>query len=285
MLSSTTRLNGSLAAAVNLRGVAARRIAALAITLLALAAPAHAGSTDLAVIDLPLSGGDVQRVWYRQPEQPVAALVLLTGGDGVLSIASDGTIRRDGNFLVRTRNEWIAHGFAVAIPDVPGDRSALNNYRLTKGYAEILHRIVEAVRGRTAAPIWLVGTSQGTNSAATGGATMTQGEIAGIVLTSSLTRAGGRFTDNVFAADLDRVTVPALIVSHRGDRCSFTPPSDAERIQHALSRSPKTEVILVDGGFPPRSNECEAYSEHGYLGIESKVVDLISDWIKAQGPK
>jgi len=242
----------------------------------------QAAPTDLAVIDLPLSGGDVQRIWYRQPEQPVAALVLLTGGDGVLSISSDGVIRRDGNFLVRTRADWIERGFAVAIPDVPGDRSTLMNSRLSGFYGEILRRIVELVRSRTAAPIWLVGTSQGTNAAANGAALMTRGEIAGAVLTSSLTQSGRRGSETVFGAKLDRITVPTLIVSHEGDRCLYTPPSDAERIRRALSNSPKTEVILVNGGFPPRSNECEAYSEHGYLGIETQVIDRIGDWIKAQ---
>jgi hypothetical protein len=246
---------------------------------------AHAASTDAVVIDLPLSGGDVQRVWYRQPEQPVAALVMFAGRGGVLSIQSDGGIRLDTNFLVRTRDQWIERGFAIAIPDVPGDRSTLENYRLTRSYAEILRRIVEAVRSRTASPIWLVGTSQGTNAAANGGATMTHGEIAGIVLTSSLTRPGKHATDTVFGAGLDRVTVPTLIVSNRGDRCAQTPPSDAESIQRLLTNARKTEVILVEGGLPPRASECEAFSEHGYFGIEAKVIDLISDWIKAQGPR
>ena len=257
----------------------------LAGALLGVVGIARAATTAGTVIDLPLSGGDVQRVWYGQPEQPVAALVMFAGGGGVLSIAADGGILQDGNFLVRTRAQWIERGFAIAIPDVPGDRSTLLNGRLNSGYAEILRRIVEAVRSRTAAPIWLVGTSQGTNAAANGGATMTQGEIAGVVLTSSLSRPSKHATETVFGAGLDRVTVPTLIVSNRGDRCGSTPPSDAERIQRALTNARKTEVILVEGGLPPRSNECEPFSEHGYFGIEAKVVDLIGDWIKAQGPR
>jgi hypothetical protein len=249
------------------------------------AANAQAAPTDVTVIDLPLSGGDVQRVWYRQPEQPVAVLVMLAGSGGVLSIDSGGGIRNEGNFLVRTRAQWIERGFAVAIPDVPGDRSTLVNSRLSRGYGEILRRIVAALRARTAAPIWLVGTSQGTNGAANGGALMTQGEIAGVVLTSSLTRPSRSTTETVFGADLARINVPTLIVSNEGDRCASTPPSDAERIRRALATSPKTEIILVSGGLPPRSNECEAFSEHGYYGIEIQVIDRIGDWIKAQGPR
>jgi pimeloyl-ACP methyl ester carboxylesterase len=257
-----------------------RCAALLAIGLIGTGAVQAAEPTDLTVIDLPLSGGDVQRIWYRQPAQPVAALVLLTGGDGVLSISSDGVIRRDGNFLVRTRAQWIEHGFAVAIPDVPGDRSTLMNGRLSRGYGEILRRIVELVRTRTSAPIWLVGTSQGTNAAANGAALMTQGEIAGVVLTSSVSRPSRQSSETVFAASLALISVPTLIVSHQGDRCVVTPPSDAAPIQRALTKAPKTEVMLFNGGFPPRSTECEAYAEHGYFGIESQVIDRISEWIK-----
>jgi hypothetical protein len=249
------------------------------------APPAAARDTPLpgsGVIDLPLSGDDVQRLWYRQPEQPVAALVLFTGGDGVLSIDGAGAIKIGGNFLVRTRDQWIARGFAVAIPDVPSDRSTLTGTRSSRSYGEIMRRIVEHVRTRTAAPIWLIGTSQGATAAANGAAHLTQGEIAGLVLTSSVSRPSRLVGETVLGAPLGLITVPTLVVSHRGDRCVVTPPDDAERIQHALTKAPKAEVMLFEGGSPPRSTECEAYSEHGYLGIETRVLDEIGAWIKAR---
>ena len=259
---------------------AARRLGGLVGALLALAGAAQAAAADVAVIDLKLSGGGVQRIWYRQPEHPVAAVVLFTGGDGVLSIDDAGTIRRDGNFLVRTREQWVAHGFAVAVPDAPGGTTLTS--RLSRTNQEILARIVEAVHARSGAPVWLVGTSRGTISAAGGAGRLTAGEIAGVVLTSSVTRPSRSSGETVFGADLERVSVPVLVVSHAGDRCAVTPASDAERIRRALPKSPKTEVMLFEGGLPPKSNECEAFAEHGYYGIEARVVDRISDWIKAQ---
>lgn len=246
--------------------------------------PAAARDTPLpgsGVIDLPLAGSDVQRLWYRQPEHPVAALVLLTGGDGVLQIDGAGAIKRDGNFLIRTRAQWIERGFAVAIPDVPSDRSTLMGARSSRSYGEILRRVVEHVRTRTTAPIWLIGTSQGSTAAAHGAAHFTHGEIAGLVLTSSVSRPSRLVGETALTADLDQITVPTLIVSHRGDRCAVTPPDDAERIHRALTKARKTEVMMVEGGSPPRSTECEAYSEHGFLGIETPVIDRIAAWIKA----
>ena len=138
------------------------------------------------------------------------------------SIDGSGAIRRDSNFLVRTREQWLAHGFAVAIPDGPGGSPW--GSRLSKGNLELVQRVVEAAHARSGAPVWLVGTSMGTISAAGGAGRLTAGEIAGVVLTSSVTRPNRGTGETVFGADLDRVTVPALVVSNKDDRCGVTPP-------------------------------------------------------------
>jgi hypothetical protein len=38
-------------------------------------------------------------------------------------------------------------------------------------------------------------------------------------------------------------------------------------------------LISVSGGDPPKSDPCEAFSTHGYLGREEPVVAAISAWI------
>jgi alpha-beta hydrolase superfamily lysophospholipase len=229
------------------------------------------------IVDLALPAGGVERLWYRQPERPAAVVVLFAGGDGVLALESSGRFARlGGNFLLRMRETWLRHGFAVAIPDQPTDGS-----RMGAGDPAVLRAVTAHVRTQTDAPIWLVGTSMGSVRAAWGAARLRADEIAGLVLTSSVSRPGGRLsTETVFSADLDRVVVPTLVVSHRGDRCFVTPPSDANEIRRALTRAPRTEVIMIEGGAPPQSDACEAYAEHGFLGIEVQVVDRIAAWIK-----
>jgi dienelactone hydrolase len=114
---------------------------------------------------------------------------------------------------------------------------------------------------------------------------MTKGEIAGVVLTSTLTRPGGKpeFKETVFAANLAAINVPVLILSHTGDQCNLTPPADDTNVKTALKSSPKVEVQMVSGGLPPISPACEAKAEHGFYGIEDQVVAQISGWIKANG--
>ncbi len=130
-------------------------------------------------------------------------------------------------------------------------------------------------------PVWLVGTSQGTNAAANGGGRLAHGEIAGAVLTSSITQPGNKpnLPATVFDNDLAAIDVPVLIVSHKDDACAMTPPSDAARIRSTLSHSPCSQGIDINGGLPPKSAAYEARSAHGYFGIEAETIQRIVEWM------
>lgn len=253
------------------------RMALAGALLLALVEPAAAQNV---VSDIPLAGGGSERVVFTSPANPAAILVMFSGGDGIVEIANSGTIyRSSGNFLLRTRQLWLAQGFAVEILGAPNNAS-LNGQRKTEAYADAVGRAVAFARTKAAAPVWLVGTSAGTTGAANGAAHLTN-RVAGLVLTSSVTRqnSGG---ETVFDTNLAAITVPVLIVANRRDSCIVTPPDDAAIIAAALSRSPRKEVVYVESDQTgPRSPPCEAMSPHGYLGIEATVVKRITDWIWA----
>jgi pimeloyl-ACP methyl ester carboxylesterase len=213
---------------------------------------------------------------------PRATLVLFSGGNGVLKIESGGKIDVSGNFLVRTRRQWVDNGFAVVIPDTISDHTqGLFGVRLTSTYADVVTKIVEFARAQPKVSVWLVGTSQGTNAAANAATVLTHGEIAGLVLTSTLTRPGPRpeLKENVFDANLKAIVVPTLIVANNDDKCNLTPPSDAAKLKGALTQAKTVDVVTVSGGAPPKSQPCDALSPHGFYGIETQVVDQISAWI------
>ena len=118
------------------------------------------------VTDLPLQDGGSQRVLYAAPANPRAALVMLPGGNGMVEIGNDGSIRRMGqNFLLRTLPLWQAHGFAVAVITPPNGMSLLG-HRHTAAYAATIGQAVDFVRSRANVPVWLIGTSQGSIEAA-----------------------------------------------------------------------------------------------------------------------
>jgi pimeloyl-ACP methyl ester carboxylesterase len=247
------------------------------------AVPTALGDNGPDVTDIPLVGGATQRVLRMQPTgTPRAALILFSGGDGVLKIEGNGTIGRPGNFLVRTRQQWVDKGFAVVIPDTTSDHpQGLFGVRLTSAYADEVSKVVELTRTQTKAPVWLVGTSQGTNAAANAATVLTHGEIAGLVLTSTLTRPGPRpeLKETVFDANLQAIVVPTLIVANNDDRCILTPPSDVPKLKAALTHAKVVAVVTVSGGAPPKSQPCDALSPHGFYGIEAQVVDEIATWI------
>jgi hypothetical protein len=231
-----------------------------------------------AVADIPLSAGSSERVLVIVPPRPRAIVILLPGGDGVVGIDAAGRVGHGGNFLVRTRELWAGQGFAVVVMDAPDGRSLIGERHLP-AYADAVARAIAYARGRVAAPVWLVGTSQGSIAAASAAARLGPRWVSGLVLTSSVSRLG-RSGETVFDADLGAIAVPVLVVADRGDTCAVSPPGDAARIVGALARSSRRQMLVVDSA-EIRSVACEAMSPHGYLGIEPAVVQRISDWIAA----
>lgn len=250
------------------------RLSRLAVAAFGLFGFAISASAQTVVADLPLAGGASERVLFAAP---AAILVMLPGGDGMVAIDSGGGMRHGGNFLVRTRALWLQRGVAVEILGPP-DGQSLFGKRHTPEYAEAIGRAIDFATSKARAPIWLVGTSQGSTAAANGAGRL-GGKAAGVVLTSSVTRRN-RSGETLFDNNLAAITVPALVVANRGDGCPASPPADAQRIADALTGAPKKEIVFFDSS-EIRSAPCQAMSPHGYLGIEPQVVGRVVGWIRA----
>jgi len=256
-------------------------LAALLLAALLPGPPARADDEEVRTI--PTRRGVTQAVLLlRTPGQPVASLILFAGGDGDLALTGAGIGQLQGNFLVRTRTRWVREGFPVAILDRPSDRkTGLWNFRTTPEHAADVKAAIAAVREITKAPVWLVGTSMGTLSAANAAARLTEGGPDGVVLTSSVTETSKLTYETVRHAGLGDIRVPTLVVHHKDDACRASPYSGAEPIVRALKQAPVKELMAFQGGSPPISAPCEAKAAHGYLGIEAQVVSAIGAWIRA----
>jgi class 3 adenylate cyclase len=102
-------------------------------------------------------------------------------------------------------------------------------------------------------------------------------------LASSVTRPG-RAGETLFDAEPGAIAVPVLVISNQSDTCAVSPPGDAPNVLAAVTHSPRKELVIVTSSqIAKRSDPCEGMSPHGYLGIESTVVQRISDWIRAAG--
>ena len=256
-----------------------RCLAGLALVL-ALAIPAGAADPDLHTIP-SRPGVSESFLLVRPPGSPVASVILLAGGDGVVALTPAGPSRLQGNFLLRTRQRFAREGLLVAVLDSPSDRTSLWNFRTTADHAADLRAAIAALREIAPVPVWLVGTSMGTLSAASAAARLKEGGPDGIVLTSSVSEISRMSGESIRHVALGDIRVPVLIVHHRHDTCRSSPYPWAADAPKALKQAPAKELLTYDGGSPPISEPCEAKSAHGYLGLEAQVVTDIAAWIRA----
>jgi hypothetical protein len=230
------------------------------------------------VRDLTVPGGSPQRVLYLRPKSSRGTIVMLPGGAGDVAIGDDGDLGRDKNFATRTRNLWLARGYAVVIPDALGGQN-MRGLRSSTDYAQVVKALVTFAHTEMPSPVFLLGTSQGSIAAVNGAAHLSNGALAGVVLTESVSRQS-KSGETVFDASPDRVTVPALIVANRATACRVAPAEDAPQIAAAMTNAPEVKILYVQGGVT-RSSDCGSESPHGYFGIENEVVNKIVSWLDA----
>jgi pimeloyl-ACP methyl ester carboxylesterase len=130
-------------------------------------------------------------------------------------------------------------------------------------------------------PVWLVGTSRGTISAATAAARLANigPAAAGLVLTATLTDDPVPDKD-VFDAPPHLIDVPVFIASHEDDACFVSPPDDIDDLVAAPAGAPKVKAEkLLKGGHGAISDACDALAPHGFFGVEAKVIKKIAKFI------
>jgi pimeloyl-ACP methyl ester carboxylesterase len=249
-----------------------------------------AGIGIIAALLLPASFAAAQELVTLQPREgvtqsfllntpanpPAAVAILFPGGQGNIRLRSDGGQIKlgEGNFLVRSRKFFADSGIATAVFDAPSDEATGMNdgFRLGDKHAADIAAVVAELKKRyPELPVFLVGTSRGTISAAAAGRVLAD-RVAGVVLTSTLFNAA-RSGPGLSGFDFATISAPLLFVHHADDSCSFTP------YRNAKSLSAKFPLITVQGGDTPRSDPCEAFSAHGYLGKERETVEAMANWM------
>lgn len=243
-----------------------------------LALPAWA--LDGRVLRLPTRAGVESPTFWAPQDKAPATLVLLPGGGGGIGALDASGWPGGRNFLIRSGRLFAAHGYNIAMVARPTDREKLDpDSRVEAAHLEDLHQVLLALKQRSDAPIWIVGTSQGTISAtALAIAERSSGLVAGIVLTSSFTHP--KWKGAVPRQALDQINVPVLVLHHQKDACSVCRPQDVPAIDLALKNAPVHKAVLVDGGAGASGDPCEAEHFHGFIGMETEAVDLIAGWIR-----
>ena len=217
------------------------------------------------------------------PQNLRAVALLFPGSGGLIELRTENGKPRfnQGNFLVRSRAEFTKRGVVAAILDAPSDQQGGwgmgDDFRLGAAHFTDISAVIEGMEKRfPGVPLFLVGTSRGTISAAALGARFGE-RAAGAVLTSTMFRQTPKNSkepgQGLSKFDFATIKAPLLFVHHVSDQCESTPYGGAARL------SDKYPLITVFGGASPQSGPCDAFSQHGFLGKESETVEEIVNWM------
>jgi hypothetical protein len=207
-------------------------------------------------------------------------IALFPGHPGVLKLREEnGQPQYDlrGNFLVRARRHWLDDETLVAVLDAPSDQWATfsQDFRATARYgADVAAVLNEVSRGAGVGEWTFVGTSEGSISAFYA-ARMNPQLARRVILTSSVwgpIRSGPGLSNAKFA----ELASPLLWVHHEQDPCEYTSYGDAKRYAEK-SMSP---LVTVRGGGPEKGGACQAFTAHGFVGVERQVVLAMRSWVK-----
>ncbi len=265
-----------------------RRLASVLCAMFVLLSAAVASATET-LVELSTREGVIQPFLLREAPNPVGVAVLFAGGHGRLGLhREDDAVNLDwgrNNFLVRSRAHFTDQGFHVLLVDAPSDRRGeagmLDGFRHSAEHMADLAAVLQWVNDRYGLPVWLVGTSRGTESATATALALHMGTwIHGLVLSAPMTRENRRGL-SLLEMSLDAIHVPVLLVAHRQDACRSTPPEGVEELEVALVHAPRVQVQWWEGGEAPRGEPCQGLTPHGFLGIEREVVQGMSGFMSA----
>ncbi len=244
---------GSCAAALPLGGTRRGnvtmylRLAALCATIGFCAAASAAVTTT--VVDLTVNGGRA-RFLYVKPDAPTASIIAVSGGDGVLNIADDGSMNsltaRCGP-IVRNREAFASAGIALALMDsVP----SLDQVIAVDAY----------MRARHPVPSWIAG-----GSSATAAVAYLTASAPPTMATGALFYSPGRLT----AAEMSAVRRPSLVLAHANDGDAFPSP-----LFNGLTAAPVKERISLSGG-----TDTAPCGFHLFNGLDAQFVSAVTGFI------
>ena len=257
------------------------------------------------LVSLDTRSGVTQKFVCLTPENPLATIIVFSGGFGHLDLKGSGNNPKIGegkSFLVKVREDFAKQGFVVAVIDAPSDHLQKGtsghkkapgmglDWRISDEHMQDVGAVIEYLkRAHPDLPIFLAGQSLGTLSAVTAGVKYND-RIDGVVLTSSATKAKSPWKEKwpiyknfpnaiLDFKDLDQVTVPVLVVAHEKDTCEPTPPQNADRLKGLFVNSVDAELIVYKGGNGNKDG-CHYEGYHSYNGIQDEVVKDIARFIK-----
>jgi hypothetical protein len=203
------------------------------------------------VIDVPNTGSSI-RILDVRAANPVATLVVISGGQGFLDIHDDGSMpTTEGRCgpVARNRIAFAQHGYAVA----------LVNDAVSASLSHI-QALIDYLQTRSNGPVWLIGGSSSSPTVAHLAATLPDSVPLGLIVFSPVP---------VPDATASAIRRPTLVVNHAADSAA-----EGTALYAALTATTiKEHDVLTGGGGAP----CSGY--HTFWGIDDAFIGALSSFI------
>jgi hypothetical protein len=206
----------------------------------------------------------------KMPKDADAAVVMLLGGNSVLSIVND-RLDRSFSFQPRSRDHWWTQQFATFVVDAPSDRLGKDGIQDAKWRSGVEHKtdlqaVLDEIGKRFAGPIVIFGHSNGAISL---------GNVASLASPRVKAYMFSSPAHNKPSTEILREVeykAPVLLFEHTKDACPESRSRDAEQFFNALKAQTK-KLIWVEGGSDPISGPCGPFAFHSFYGIEKATVE------------
>ena len=204
-----------------------------------------------------------------------ANLIGIIGGKGMKN-----EIGKSKNFLKRYKDNFVEKGIAFYLfPNANSGTKASYPRRISEDRIGRLNELVKYISNINDKPIFIIGFSRG--AVDTGFyAKKYPDSISGIILASGIYKNDSNKAKNFSMEKIigKKIKVDTLVVHHEKDLCRVTKYKYAKSFFKKL-KAPKKNLLNYTGGTGT-GRECGPYHHHGFEGIELKVANDITEWIK-----
>jgi pimeloyl-ACP methyl ester carboxylesterase len=259
-------------------------IAACFFLDIAAPAPAQDAQQVDALVSVSLGNGVEQAglLTMVKGDAPSALVLLIPGDPGVIRpevIDSKlARIRLRGHTFVRSRNLLVRPGLATVLVDCRSDQgdSCRESYVMSKERFDDVGRLLARLKQDlpTVKKVWVAGHSFGSHSSASL-ARYGEGVFDGAIHASAILSPRAAYK-MLAGFDFSATRVPQLFVHHRNDPCPGTPFSQAEY----AARRYNIPLVAVTQSAGARGGPCGPFSEHGFVGAEPALMQVIADAVE-----
>jgi hypothetical protein len=205
----------------------------------------------VSVVDVP-SRGYLQRFLHVAPPAPVAVIIAIPGGTGVLGIADDGSMSAGQcGPIVRNRQAFAERGYALALVDKTSDGSIYNPVDVQE--------VVRYVQGRHNVPVWISGGSNSTEVVADMASFLPLQDPVGLIF----------FSPGLVAASVSsQIKRPTFIIVHPNDTLAR-----GGQLYAGLTSAPAKDLVSLGGGT---DSGC---GNHLFAGQDAAFVDAVAGFV------